>query len=603
MTAMGQDDTPRTDSVEKNGQISRLKRGAHGRIKCDETKPSCVACSRRGYDCPGYRRDVKWSSKHEAKGLSSESLSPSKKEPPMSWFTEPAEKLRLALLSDLRPPLERSQSSTKRVEQCKTSGRCDGRTDTPDHSTTNSDSALTLQTSDAETTPERQDNAKLTSSPTDSSTNLRAYYFSHTCRLLSGYDSPTNPLREWVARLSNEHPLIESCIFSISAAHLSQQQREMSMLAASHHTAALASLSAEIKAQDKRPLSHPNDNAGFMLKDTESTTALLLGIILIGKTSHLEVARAMFKSLYCESHSQSPSISGAPTSDPRLARDFFVGALVYWEALTSFVVDNSTDAADYLLRFCDDENSVASVHPWSGVSPKLFISMSKIGSLARQAHHLRRASASPQRIQKDRRELLSQGKHLEELFLSTGDPSTPVDDFQFLGYAYALSIMLELCRTFPELLRPDQRMPDYDTQRKHLNTLAITILTLIAKIPETSGTRAIQMPVLVIAGSTLQFQRIEDMHVDMEVFPDGASDPTHAPERVDIQFWRLFVDSRLDKMASYMGLDTVHRACRIVRETWARADRLLTNSPLHGQAPIVHWIDVMIDNGLETLIG
>ncbi|KAI2826205.1 transcriptional regulator family: Fungal Specific TF [Aspergillus niger] len=619
---MGQDDTPRTDSVEKNAGCARCKQR---RIKCDETKPSCVACSRRGYDCPGYRRDVKWSSKHEAKGLNSESLSPSKKEPPMSWFTEPAEKLRLALLSDLRPPLDRSQPSTKRVEQCRTSSRCDGRTDTPDHSTTNSDSALTLQTSDAETTPERQHNAKLTSSPTDSSTNLRAYYFSHTCRLLSGYDSPTNPLREWVARLSNEHPVIESCIFSISAAHLSQQQREMTMLAASHHTAALASLSAGIEALDKRRLSHPHDNAGFVLKNSESMTALLLGIIMIGKTSswnnpsslglqHLEAARTIFQSLYCESHSQSPSISGAPASDPRLARDFFVGALVYWEALTSFVVDNRTDAADYLLRFCDDENSVASVHPWSGVSPRLFISMSKIGSLARQAHHLRRASASPQRIQKDRRELLSQGKHLEELvcqydsppqgqFLSTGDPSTPVDDFQFLGYAYALSIMLELCRTFPELLRPDQRTPDYDTQRKHLNTLAITILTLIAKIPETSGTRAIQMPVLVIAGSTLQFQRIEDMDVDMEVFSDGASDPTHAPERVDIQFWRLFVDSRLDKMASYMGLDTVHRACRIVRETWARADQLLTNSSFHGQAPIVHWIDVMIDNGLETLIG
>lgn len=111
------------------------------------------------------------------------------------------------------------------------------------------------------------------------------------------------------------------------------------------------------------------------------------------------------------------------------------------------------------------------------------------------------------------------------------------------------------------------------------------------------------MPVLVIAGSTLQFQRTEDMHVDMEVLAEGVPVSTQTRGQFDIQFWRLFVDSRLDKLASYMGLDTVRRACRIVRETWARADRILLSSPLDGQSPIVHWIDVMIDNGLETFIG
>ncbi|OJI83568.1 hypothetical protein ASPTUDRAFT_121813 [Aspergillus tubingensis CBS 134.48] len=538
----------------------------------------------------------------------------------MSWFTEPAEKLRLALLSELQPPLERSQSSTETIEQCETSNPFAERTEAPDHSTTGSGPALTLQTSDAESSPGKQHDAGIVSRLTELSTKLRAYYFSDTCRILSAYDSPTNPLREWVARLSSEHPVIDTCVLSISAAHLSQQQREMSKLAASHHTAALSKLAAEFNDLDKQSPSDSPDKASLSRKNTGSTTVLLLGMTMIGKTSswndpsslgtqHLEAARVIFKSLYRERHSEpSPDSCLLGPDDPR-PRQFFVGALAYWEALMSFAVDNSTVTTDYLLPFGDDESNMSIMHPWSGMSPKLFIYLSRVGSLARKAHHLRRATASPQRTQKDRHESLSQGKHLEELicqykfprqdqFQSTGDPSTPILHFRFLARAYELSIMLELCRTFPELLRRDQRELDHDTQKQHLNTLAITILTLIAKIPETSGTRAIHMPVLVIAGSTLQFQRIEDMDIDMEVSTEGAPGSSRTGGQFDIEFWRLFVDSRLDKLATYMGLDTVRRACRIVRETWARADRLLLSSSLH-----VHWIDVMIDNGLETLIG
>ncbi|PWY72642.1 hypothetical protein BO83DRAFT_408395 [Aspergillus eucalypticola CBS 122712] len=468
----------------------------------------------------------------------------------MSWFTEPAEKLRLALLSDLQP-LERNPYGES--------------TEAPNRSTTGSGPALTLQTSDAESTPGKQHDAGIVSRLADSSTKLRAYYFSDTCRILSAYDSPTNPLRESVARLSTEQPVMNACFLSISASHPSQQQCEMSMLAANHHTGTLSSLAAECSTLDKQSF------------------------------------RLFFKTFFCEGHSDSSANSCFQGQDDPRPRHFFVGALAYWEALMSFVVDNSTDTTDYLLPFRDDVERDVS---------QLFIYLSRIGSLARQAHHLRRATASPQLTQKDRHELLSQGKHLEELigqyrfprqdqFQSTGDQSTPVLHFRFLARSCELSIMLELCRAFPELLRRDQGELDHDTQKQHLSTLAITILTLIAKIPETTGTRASHMPVLVMAGSTLQVQRIEDMNIDMEVSTEGAPGSSRTGGQFDIQFWQLFVDSRLDKLATYIGLDTLRRACRIVRENWAREDRLLLlSSLLH-----VHWIDVMIDNGLETLIG
>lgn len=203
----------------------------------------------------------------------------------MGWFTEPAEKLRLALLSDLQPPPERSQSSTKTIKHCKTSDPNGDRTEAPNHSTTGSGPALTLQTSDAESTPGKQHDAGRESRLTDLSTKLRAYYFSDTCRILSAYDSPTNPLREWVTRLSTEHPVIDACVLSISAAHLSQQQDEMSKLDASHHTAALPKLAAELDALDKQSPSDSHDKALLSPKNTAYTTVLLLGLTMIGKTS------------------------------------------------------------------------------------------------------------------------------------------------------------------------------------------------------------------------------------------------------------------------------------------------------------------------------
>ncbi|KAJ1323085.1 fungal specific transcription factor domain-containing protein [Microdochium nivale] len=35
------------------------------RLKCDETAPSCLNCVRRGIDCPGYQKVLRWSTKHE----------------------------------------------------------------------------------------------------------------------------------------------------------------------------------------------------------------------------------------------------------------------------------------------------------------------------------------------------------------------------------------------------------------------------------------------------------------------------------------------------------------------------------------------------------
>ena len=36
------------------------------RLKCDETKPTCLQCHKRNVDCGGYKKDFKWRSFEEA---------------------------------------------------------------------------------------------------------------------------------------------------------------------------------------------------------------------------------------------------------------------------------------------------------------------------------------------------------------------------------------------------------------------------------------------------------------------------------------------------------------------------------------------------------
>ncbi|PLB52881.1 hypothetical protein P170DRAFT_462718 [Aspergillus steynii IBT 23096] len=471
---------------------------------------------------------------------------------------------------------------------------------------------------------------------TDPSTTLREYYFSRTCRILSGFDSPKNPLREWVSRLSMHEPVIHFCMLSISAAHVSQKKCRTGALGLKHHVNALSSLANEVARRDFLPSSRSPDDSNLRARETQTTAILLLGIVMIGITSswhdpfslglqHLHAARTLFQQHV--SRNGALSFQGPPDMSDSSARHFFVGALAYWEALASFIVDQNTDVADYLLPFYDrGETTTLSIHPWSGVSTTLFIYLSKVGSIARQLRHLRKPPPLQTRAQmltETRNTLLLHAASLEEsvsqyrvpaveAVSDTDDPFAPVGHFQTLARVYQLSSLLELYRNFPELLAQKTRtivlQQDavfHSNYRDRLNALAIDILSLVASIPETSGTRASQMLALIIAGSTLQFQG--DMSTEGNVQSlDGTSTPAV------IGHWRSFVDARLGNMHRFVGLKTVNQAGAIVKETWERADlsglasgrgaRMDDETPVQ-PATIVHWIDVMIEKGLETILG
>lgn len=213
--------------------------------------------------------------------------------------------------------------------------------------------------------------------------------------------------------------------------------------------------------------------------------------------------------------------------------------MAYWEAVASFVVDGQeVDTVDYLLPFCHVDESkglMQSVNPWSGISTILYIYLSKVGSIARKLHHVRKISSisaadrdNTCTVQEAHQALLQKARHLEVsvrqhripsagYIEGTDDSLSPVDHFEILARAYQLAILLEIYRMFPELMLCNWELSHsvevevevQGTQQRgslhgKLNQLAVEILSLIASIPENSGTRAVQTLALIIAGSTLQ---------------------------------------------------------------------------------------------------
>ena len=132
---------------------------------------------------------------------------------------------------------------------------------------------------------------------------LSEYYFSSVCRIISGFDSPKNPLRIWTAKLLPQSPVVYNCVLSISAAHLVQQRKAAGTLALVHSTNALSCLSNEVaRLENPFPcaslplLCHIETRNHGTSTDAESLSltrdsiaspvaALLFGIIMLGMTS------------------------------------------------------------------------------------------------------------------------------------------------------------------------------------------------------------------------------------------------------------------------------------------------------------------------------
>ncbi|CAH0058445.1 unnamed protein product [Clonostachys solani] len=655
------------------------------RVKCDETVPNCLNCLRGGANCPGYRRSVKWSGKHEVlrSGIQRSAAGDSM-EPFWNVFEEGALRLHAVLVAEAASMPREAVSSSPRSIVSEPVGTILGQehdlfgtglsemnappeflpdadnmgwlgwvgeqsgaeflmTTSPGHvpDPTDYTQSFDIDIRICEPNPENELRHEINptchslSSINSREDSLVRYYFSLVCVINSGFDSPQNPFRMVLADMIWTHPLILNCMLSMSAAHLYQRQNVSSTEALQHRTTAISVLSSEIsEPSSKNP-------SGY-----ESRLIIaLLGTILLGTTSSwhdasstdtsfLFGARALLKELTLnyDSAFEHYFTTDRCRSSPTVR--FMIGIVAYWEAISSFHIDQEPSAVEYLFPLCDwVESQGSQPHPWTGISTPLFVYMAQAGSITRQerlVHRIRTESSSDDTKRTFRATLLRSARRVidnvrqyktppAEQFEETCDTQTPMHHFQTIAQVYQLSIILELFRVFPELVGDGKNIL-YDaggipiagsttesaSQRFGVMvSLATNILTLLSSLPESSGTRAIQLPALIISGSALQYLTEENTSILPETGNAYQGVASLFSRKAVVLHWRTVVIDRLKMLDRYVGLDPVDRGIKIMEHVWLKADMLAERKQRSTVQDItmVHWVDVMWDMKLETMLG
>lgn len=302
------------------------------------------------------------------------------------------------------------------------------------------------------------------------------------------------------------------------------------------------------------------------------------------------------------------------------------GIVVYWEAMASFLINQPLDTTAYLDAFCDQPASTkVRPNPWTGICTPLFVHLARAGTLARQRLLFKQLSIMTSRgdagnqlmadmLQSARdteKGLISYQVPSREMVEDAADPLTTMADLQTVARIYRLTGLLELYRNFPELLTNDT---ETTTEIHRLSSsekiiaMAVSTLTLISGISQTSGVNCLLSLPLIVAGSTLQStHNTPHRHIPSSSSWDALSAEIISISRHDgVQLhWRDFVRTRLDAVRGYVGLASVSRAREILDRVWARSDiQSAVGLPSPG-APqqFVQWIEVMVEEKLETILG
>ncbi|KAL3429963.1 fungal-specific transcription factor domain-containing protein [Aspergillus tetrazonus] len=530
------------------------------RVKYDVKALYCSPCEKKGLACPGYKKDVKWSDKYELLRRSGTSQGQYLNEAHSAWFVEGVAKLTASIASSHRESKSIEGTLSDSADMATAIADCVTTTDARD----------TLCISSAELKHEDglYQHPQPSICPGSVNDALLRYYFSQVCGILSTFDSSENPFRSLVAGLIPSYPALLRSVLAMSSAHLHQRENHRTVYPLEHRTKAISQLASHISEVT---------GVGVSAPATSSTTALVLSSIVLGMTStwhevssleliHLQGARALFKRWI----SNSDQLCIGPSLYHPNAR-FLVGVMAYWEALASFRVDQDLVVVDYLCDIWSATTAEARhSNPLTGVSTSLFIFLAKVGALSSQLRLAHRMCA-PSSPNINKREtyyaLLERARDIEkcvrsyvvlpaEYIHATGDLLTPPSHLHTMDQVYQLSILAELYRLFPELLRSSE-----------LDTKAIQILPLL------------------IAGSALQGQTQSSINISS----------------MPISYWRRIVMDKITSLYEYVSLDSVVYAKRIVQGVWMRADSISSRG-IEACFP-VSWLDVMREERLQTIFG
>ncbi|KAM0816179.1 hypothetical protein AB5N19_01980 [Seiridium cardinale] len=442
---------------------------------------------------------------------------------------------------------------------------------------------------------------------------LVEHYFKEVCKLYSSFDSQLNPFRVSVADKWSRSGSIYYAIQSMAAAHLSNTQFPM------EHIGVEMKLKADMALQEEL------QQIQMGHKDIDNT---LLALLLLGLSAcwhsvgdlglrYLHTARRLIR------------LRLASETNRDVAREsqdeFFYQALVYWEMMTAFMVppqDGLHPSVDRTTEFDDTagwnpprnqpgpQEQHVLPHPWTGIGSEAQILLAEVGRLLRMQR-----SAAKMSISGIGDDIMAYVKlectalQLEEKLLSLkhpevaslidpGDEQTNKADFISIAEATRYAALLELYHAFPAILRKrlsfdinhgnkaSAASPEVVAhhEAKFLNSLAVHTLTLVKKLDHNSGTRFLQLLIIVAAATKLRFDQcpINLDFLDLEAgSPDGITSA------------RDFTRRRLHFHLVRLPAKPVKRVIDLITEVWRLLD----------EGEDVSWLDVMVSRGWETIIG
>ncbi|ENH70543.1 Arginine metabolism regulation protein II [Fusarium oxysporum f. sp. cubense race 1] len=585
----------RRASKTKNGPNPRSRSGCvtckAKHTKCDETRPECLRCIRKGVKCGGYWKEFKWSFKHQPGEVNFEFAAPTsptssrrsstmQPEPsfvatPSAVFDVPLDTPAPALAEEL--PIEDNISILGDASW--TTSSC---TESDNDIFARSNSIVEENISDMTVQNVEMTSQALTPTNesqyfegtpltvgliTDTSSLLISNWFEQVCTLWSGFDSDFNLNRKLALELCTSSQSVFSSLQSMSAGFLSTRLPHMKQSAMYFLQAATGSVLSEAEEIIQNPAV---DNMPAVNQDD---TAL-------------------------------------DTDDP----------------VTGPQTDSSMQLAE---RYMDN-----SPHPWTGISP---LASQLFAQAIRLCRSFRRNLKLPKETGRDFQralEEIQEAQRLEEKLLglefqntlcvaNTGDYRTPSLHLAQVAEAYKLAALLQLYQTFPDLVA--LRLP---TDSVHANSrhipweewiipLSLRLVNVLEHIPPNSGTRCIQ-PLLYITASTgLRYDTTTMLDISTSSFDTGIgssnfqTDPfsmdmlgTSPPPAnlisrmsLDISNARHFITGRLNMLESSLPPKPVMMAKELIKAIWDAYD-----SEAPGSAS-VHWVDVMEDNNLRSMFG
>lgn len=341
--------------------------------------------------------------------------------------------------------------------------------------------------------------------------------------------------------------------------------------------------------------------------------------------------------------------------DPEVS--FIIGAMAYWEAVVAFIVDQPLNSVDYLLVFLTNPSQLVP-NPFTGVTTPIMILLAQVGICFRQRRMLTLLKGMGwERLElyhSTRAEILTRVASLEEKAIDyvfpqptavLGIESRP-DSFQQMlrfGQMYKLAVLLELYRSFPELLEGhgrESQFPDTSTpisvlltpgtpqgtsasihsveQRKRrerrVHQLARNIVSLVEDTPlKHVDTSSIYQTLAFIISASALYPPVEDSQPRKPhtTSTDALGEQLASIEmrQTAVERWRSVLRPRMKTNTTCFGLSRLfERAEMLAAVIWSKLDRRTgqgTASNMgHGDSPLdTHWIDVMVEHNLQSFLG